>query len=105
MENSNLQKNKKIKLLLEENINLSDQLESSSMATLVRSRNEPVIDLDETLKAQSAVEVESGSVSSSHHQKSKSYVSYVDSERHFQSEADRSFMAEKMEEAERLHRD
>lgn len=46
MENSNLQKNKKIKLLLEENINLSDQLESSSMATLVRSRNQPTIDLD-----------------------------------------------------------
>jgi hypothetical protein len=35
----------------------------------------------------------------------RSYVSYVDSEHHFQSEADKSYLIEKLEDVEKVHRD
>jgi hypothetical protein len=59
---------------MEENSRLSEELESSSIATATRERNEIHFELEQTVKAQSAIAV---SVCSS--QQARSYISYVDS--------------------------
>lgn len=46
LEDYNHVKNKKIKLLQEENSRLSDALELSTITTTVREKTEPIIDLD-----------------------------------------------------------
>lgn len=46
LEDYNHVKNKKIKLLQEENSRLSDALELSTINTTVREKTEPIIDLD-----------------------------------------------------------
>lgn len=57
-----------------------------------------MIDLDETIKIQPALSATSSIPC-------KSYASYVDSDHYFQTEADRSYMTEKLEEVEKMHKE
>jgi hypothetical protein len=97
LEQNDVIKTKKIKLLREENLQLSVELELSSMTTTHKEKSERH-DLDETIRLNSANSVASSIPN-------RSFISFIESDHFFQSEADKTYFSEKIEEIERIHKE
>jgi len=94
---NDLAKTRKIKLLQEENSQLSVQLELSNIVSSQREKSE-ILDLNNTMRKGSML---SGASSIPN----RSFVSLIDSERLFDNEIDRTYLTEKLEDLDKIHKE